>query len=610
MTESTQIRGPATLSAIRDAVDSDIWARVNREMVAKAIGEYMYEGLLEPEPVWATDGRVQYRLAVGQTTYRFEATPRRFDSYHVHATTVERAAGENGWVPADDAVRFLRAVGNRLDIDGMTESKLVREHVNTLLVDAHIRTHRESQSAPPDPTEVSYAALDAELDGHPWITYSKGRLGFGYDDHHRYAPEQQPSLRLYWLAVRRSGATARTVRGTDYESFVESELGEYRADRFRDILTDRALDPGNYRFFPTHEWQWHNTIATFFADEIAADRLVPLEAGPPVYQPLQSVRTLVDTTDSGAHDVKVPLRMLNTLVYRGIPSERIRLAPQVTDALWEIRDGDPFLADEHEFVLPGEVASIDYSHPVYDDIDGAPYQYQEMLGAIWRESVTELIDDEQRAIPLSVLLYEHGETTMLGEFASAAGVSVGQWLDSLLDVLLPPLLHFLYGYGVGFSPHGEDAIVVIEDGLPVRAGVKDFIDLTLTEESRPEQSPFPPECWTALVTKPLSRMRQCLVASLFVCVFRYLADIAARHHGHDEDRFWRQVRERIVAYQARFPELADRFEECDLLAPSFKRICLNRSRLTEYGYRDAPQRPSITVDGRVSNALYEVERDT
>ncbi|GCF15888.1 iron transporter [Haloarcula mannanilytica] len=604
-----QTRGPATLAAIREAVDGDTWETVNREMVAKAIAELLYEGLLAPEPIWASDGRVQYRLVVGETTYRFEATPRRFDSYYVDPASVERSVAGEEWVLAVDAVRFLRELGSNLDIEGMTVSKLIREHVNTLLVDAHVRTRRENRESPPNPTELSYANLDAELDGHPWITYSKGRLGFGYEDHHRYAPEQQPSLRLYWLAARRTQTTAETVSGTDYESFVSSELGTRRAGRFGEMLTERGFDPENYRLLPVHEWQWHNTVATFFADEIAADRLVPLEAGPPVYQPLQSVRTLVNTTDPAAHDVKLPLRMLNTLIYRGIPGERVRLAPQVTDALWKIRNGDSFLADEHEFLLPGEVASIDYDHPVYDEIDGTPYQYQEMLCAIWRESITECINESEQAIPLSALLYEHEGTTMLGEFAAAAGVGVDQWLGDLFDVLLPPLLHFLYQYGVGFSPHGEDAIIVIEDGLPVRAGVKDFIDLTLTETPRPEQSPFSPECWDALVTKPLSRMRQCLVASLFVCVFRYLADLVARQHGYDEDRFWRQVRERIIAYQTRFPELTDRFEECDLLAPSFKKICLNRNRLTEYGYRDTAQRPSITVDGRVSNALSEVARD-
>ncbi|GAA3331862.1 hypothetical protein GCM10020331_090090 [Ectobacillus funiculus] len=29
------------------------------------------------------------------------------------------------------------------------------------------------------------------MTGHPWITYNKGRIGFGYDDYIKYAPEQK-----------------------------------------------------------------------------------------------------------------------------------------------------------------------------------------------------------------------------------------------------------------------------------------------------------------------------------------------------------------------------------------------------------------------------------
>jgi siderophore synthetase component len=38
-------------------------------------------------------------------------------------------------------------------------------------------------------------------------------------------------------------------------------------------------------------------------------------------------------------------------------------------------------------VLLGEVASLAVPHPDYETLPGAPYQYRELLGCIWRESL-------------------------------------------------------------------------------------------------------------------------------------------------------------------------------------------------------------------------------
>lgn len=60
----------------------------------------------------------------------------------------------------------------------------------------------------------------------------------------------------------------------------------------------------------------------------------------------------------------------------------------------------------------------------------------------------------------------------------------------------------------------------------------------------------------------------------------------------------------ILRHQARFPELKERYELFDLLGERIGRLCLNRNRLYEDGYRDRPDRPRAVEYGTVPNPLY------
>jgi siderophore synthetase component len=166
----------------------------------------------------------------------------------------------------------------------------------------------------------------------------------------------------------------------------------------------------------------------------------------------------------------------------------------------------------------------------------------------------------------------------------APALAAADWLAALCEAVLPPLLHVLSRYGTVFSPHGENAILVQRDGISTRLAVKDLVDdVNISDQPLPE-----------------------LQAALFVGHLRHLADLAEEHLGVAERRFWMMVRAAILAYQDRFPELADRFKTFDLLAPRFAKICLNRNRLLTDGYADRPERPHAATFGTVRNALDEV----
>ncbi|WP_049929127.1 IucA/IucC family protein [Halopiger goleimassiliensis] len=592
-----------------DVLTDDRWTDAERALLAKILREFTYEGIVDPEPVDADpsdESWTRYEIDLDGTRYRFDAQQRYWDSISVRPASIEREPDDgDGFDPADDPLRFVVDLEPTVDLDGITAGHLVREYTNTLLADAHIAADETDVSV----LDMTYAEIEGEMTGHPWLTFNKGRIGWGYDDYLQFAPERSEPISLSWCAVSREAATFVGVEDLEYETLVRSELGGHY-DRFRDELADRGLEPDDYRVVPVHDWQWSNTVVPLFGKQLATDVIVPLGQGPDEYRPMQSVRTFVNVDEPDKHNVKLPMRIINTLVWRGLPGERTEAAPIVTEYIKGIRDDDPFLRDECELVLPGEIAGIDVDHPTFDALSGPAYQYDELLGCVWRESVTALIDDDERAMTLSALLHVEDDEPVVSKLVERSGLSLSEWLEELFATMLPPLLHYLYRYGTAFSPHGENTILVLEDGRPSRLGVKDFVDdVNVTEHPIEELQALPDEVDDVLLSVPPSDLRLFLVYGLFVGVYRYLADVLVRHHEYPEERFWRQVRAAVEDYHAQFPELEDRFALFDLLEPTFPRLTLNRNRIIDYGYQDLPERPHPIEHGTVENALYAVSPD-
>ena len=341
----------------------------------------------------------------------------------------------------------------------------------------------------------------------------------------------------------------------------------------------------------------------------AAGDLVVLGEGPDAYLPQQSIRTLTNLTTPGRHHLKLPMSILNTLVWRGLPTERTVAAPRVTEFLTRILAADPFLHADRRLVLLGEVASVAVPHPDYEALPGAPYQYRELVGCIWRESLQGKLDPGERAMTMAALLHRDRQgTPVVAALVERSGMAATGWLAALFEAVLPPLLHVLYRYGTVFSPHGENAILVHRDGVPTRLAVKDFVDdVNVSDQPLPElRAALRPEVAEVLLAEPPDWLCQFLWASLFVGHLRYLADLVEDHLGVDERRFWALVRSTILGYQDRHPDQADRYKTFDLLAPRFAKICLNRNRLLTDGYADRPERPHAATHGTVRNALDEV----
>ncbi|MFI5534451.1 IucA/IucC family protein [Kitasatospora sp. NPDC051853] len=548
-------------------------------MLAKMIGEFAYEELFVPEP----DG-TGYRLELPGAVYRFTARRGAYGSWQVDPDSVACAAD-----PAGDPLRLLQLARTTLGLSGDTVGHLVRELTATLMADAGLLAEELTAA---ELADLDHPSLEGRQGGHPWIVPNKGRLGLSARDAAAWTPEARQPQRLPWLAVHRS-------------------LAEYRgqADLYEQELSPefRELAGPDFLLLPVHPWQWDEVLLPLFAPWIAEGLIVPLPSDGDLRLPQQSIRSFFNLSHPERCTVKLPLSVLNTLVWRGLPTERTLAAPAVTSWIHGLRDGDPFLRDECRVILLGEIASVTVDHPLYRDLPEVPYQYKELLGAIWREPLGRYLAPHERARTLASLLQTGSDGRALAaELVGRSGLPARDWLRRLFAVMMPPLLHFLYRYGTVFSPHGENAIIVFDQhDAPARLAVKDFVDdVNISDQPLPELDGLPEEVGGVLLREPPAFLCQFLHSGLFIGVFRYLAPLFERQLGVPENEFWELLRERITAYQRRFPELGERFRLFDLFTPRIDRLCLNRNRLLLDGYRDRPERPHAAVHGQVANPLH------
>ncbi|WP_028063423.1 IucA/IucC family protein [Solirubrobacter soli] len=534
------------------------WERANRELIAKLLTELEFEELLAPV---VGD---EWSLTLGGLTLHYSARRKALGHARVDPASL-RASRDGVPVPLPDAVEVVAIGAPALGVDPATTAGLIGEISSTLFSDVHqLETGRPAAEL----IDLDPVALEGELRGHPWIVASKGRVGFSADDLKRYAPEARTPVGILLLAVE----------GADW----------------------RGREPG---LVPVHPWQWENRIQTLYAGDIARGRIRLAGALDGRWTAQQSIRTLADADDPERHHLKLALSILNTSVYRGLPRDRTLAAPALSAWLKERVASDPFLKD---LILLGEVASVSVAHRAFEAVPDVPYQHTELLGAIWRESVTGFLREGERAISLAALLHrDPAGVPFVVPLIERSGLSVAEWVERLHEVTLPPLLHVLYRFGAAFSPHAQNCMLVLRDDAPARLVVKDFVDdMMVSSDPLPELEDMPADVRAALGDGvEAAILVQWIQGGLLVCVHRYLSELLEDALGYSESAFWEAAERTVAAYQARFGELEDRFALFDMDAPAFVKLCLNRVRMLERGYADDAQRPVAAAVGWIDNPL-------
>ncbi|MDQ0675505.1 siderophore synthetase component [Pseudarthrobacter siccitolerans] len=591
-------------------LDGDRWDNANRHLLRKALAEFSHERIITPETMSRTgSGAAAYRVRSDDGTheYRFDARVLELEHWSIDAGSIR--SFQDGTEAPLDVLEFITAFHGTLGINLQMLPVYLEEVSSTLASHAYKQWAGQPWAAElaagvtggRNPA-VDFQAIERSMtEGHPCFVANNGRLGFGITDYHAFAPETGAPVQLEWVAVHRSRAVFTATEGLDYRAHLDSELGPLLAG-FDAELRLQGLDPDQYYLMPVHPWQWENKLTVTFAAEIARQRIVYLGTGRDSYQAQQSIRTFFNTSAPARHYVKTAMSVLNMGFMRGLSPQYMKATPAINDWLRDLIESDDALQGRG-FTMIGELAAIGYHNGYYEAASPSGSPYRKMLSALWRESPLPLLQDGQQLSTMASLLHvDAGGKPMVSALIERSGLAPQDWLRRYFEAYLVPLVHCLYKYELACMPHGENVILVLEDGVPVRAIMKDIAEEIVVMGDRLD---LPEGVSRIKAAIPDGEKVLAIFTDVFDCIFRFLAALLEEDGKLSQEEFWRTAAASISDYQGQHPELAAQFSRHNLFAPDFELSCLNRLQLRNNQQMLDLTDPSggLQTAGRLANPL-------
>jgi aerobactin synthase len=582
-------------------IDSTLWKQVNLALIAKSIAELHYEKALSV--VSYKPGEYALHLKSGRA-YCFSANEGIWGRLNIDpgslimTSTSARQAENQAGGDALDAGQFFVNAQSELELSDADLGNLLHETANTLAADMLLRQARKNHSA----RAMAFMAdeqLQCLLDGHPKAIVNKGRIGWGAEDYQRYAPECSKPRALVWLAVDATLCKSGIGVELGWASLLDDSFstGDPVAARLQSLIGQGYLP------LPVHPWQWQHYIRHHYAALLATEQLIYLGPVGDEYLPQVSLRTLSNHDRPGALHIKLPITILNTSCFRGIPGDFIHCGPELSAWMASLCAKDAELQQRGTAVME-EIAGVHVPQVLHNQLDASPYRYKEMLGATWRQSPASHCKAGERHMLMAALLQcDESGKSIASALIEESGIRPEQWLSELFTAVMVPLYHLLCAYGVGLVAHAQNLTVMLAQHRPKRVLLKDFQgDLRVLDSGVAERAGLPA---SADVVKrlPGNYLIHDLYTGHCVTVLRFLSAQLAKEGVIAELDFYRQLAKVLRDYQGRHPGLAPVFAELNLFAAKIERVCINRVRLKE-GYGDSAQRPVPIVDGFVDNPLY------
>ncbi|XAS67750.1 IucA/IucC family siderophore biosynthesis protein [Micrococcaceae bacterium Sec5.7] len=590
------------------------WAAANRHLVRKALAEFSHERILAPSRVSPDSGMpgepADYQVLSDDATVEYSFSARLLELDHWSIDPVSIRCTRDGLESGLDALNFITEFPDTLGIREEMLPVYLEEISSTLSSHAYKQWVGQPSSAElaAGVTGGANAAIDFQAiersmtEGHPCFVANNGRLGFGVSDYLAFAPETGAPVQLEWIAVHRSKAVFTSGEGLDYRAHLDAELGDSTVACFHAELGAQGLDPSGYFLMPVHPWQWENKLTVTFAAEIAQNHIVHLGIGADSYQAQQSIRTFFNTGAPEKCYVKTAMSVLNMGFMRGLSPQYMKATPAINDWLRALIRRDDVL-QRRGLAMISEVAAIGYHNGYYEAASAKDSPYRKMLSALWRESPLPLLkDDQQLATMASLLHVDSAGKPVVSALMEQSGLAPSEWLRRYFEAYLIPLVHCLYRYELAFMPHGENVILVLENGVPVRAVMKDIAEEIVVMGDRLE---LPEEVSRIRADIPDSEKVLAIFTDVFDCIFRFLNALLVEDGKLSGDEFWGIAATAIQEYQAQHPELADQFARHDLFAADFELSCLNRLQLRNNQQMLDLTDPSggLQMAGRLSNPL-------
>lgn len=556
------------------------WEAANRHVLAKALGEFCHERLLDP---------VEYgerRYCVQKDGHRLIFSAGRYQLNHwlVAAESLQyQQLVNDSWHEAEvDVIDFITLFYRELTLSEAQLPVYLEELSSTLSSYCYKQAHATHTSAQlaqfPGSAAQSFQLVESSMtEGHPCFVANNGRMGVGRSDYLRYAPETGSALKLGWVAAHTSRAQFDAIDTLDYETLLATQLDpeerQYLDETLDSALFGTGLSPSDYIYMPVHPWQWENRLSITFANDIARKHLIWLGYSQDEYQAQQSIRTFFNLSDPTRHYVKTAMSILNMGFMRGLSAEYMKVTPAINQWLGELFDNDPVLATAPVALLR-EIAAVGYRNPQFEAATNKTAPQRKMLAALWRESPISMLKSEEKLATMASLLHvDFSGNSFAGALIRRSGLAPADWLTRYLDAYLVHLVHCLAAYDLVFMPHGENVIMVLENGVVKKVLLKDLGEEIAILSDRVE------------LPEEIRRVRTggdpvlSVFTDVFDSFFRFLAPLLDTEGLLAEGEFWTIVAERLLEYRTQHPQFAQHFDDLGLFIPSFPLSCLNRLQL-------------------------------
>lgn len=348
-----------------------------------------------------------------------------------------------------------------------------------------------ARAANPGGAALPADSADAEqavTEGHPQHPCCRTRTGMSIADVLAYAPEHHPVVRLALLRVP--------------------------ADRWRGAGTwPRHLRDGDTILMPLHPWQRDHVLARH-RDLAVAEETVPA-------RPLLSLRTLAPLGVLPGCHLKTALDVQVTNYRRTISPAEVADGPPLSDLVSALVDktgyGDSLRVLRE---LGGGAVCV----------AGEP---SPSLAAMVRESTECHLDTGEIAVPLTAVQ------------ATGAAVLSGdpvRWLADFAGLVLPPALTLL-SMGVALEAHGQNTLVVLRDGRPVRVLYRDLDGVRVSPRRLARCGFSLPPLLGTRAGDDVAALHTKLFGGLVSGVFSELVHVLARTHGVEPRALWGVVAE-------------------------------------------------------------------
>lgn len=418
--------------------------------------------------------------------------------------------------PIGGPVELLARLGLRTPAAERLAAELDDSVVNLALARA---ANAGARLTPEDSTDAEQAVVD----GHPQHPCCRTRTGMSLADVLAYAPEHHPVVRLALLRVP--------------------------ADRWRGAGTwPGHLRDGDTILLPLHPWQ-RDHVLVHHPGLAVVEETIPA-------RPLLSMRTLAPLGVLPGCHIKTALDVQVTNYRRTISPAEVADGPLLSDLVAAVVD------------KAGHGGSLRVLRELGGGavcVDGRP---SASLAAMIRESTECCLGPGETAVPLTAV------------HATGAAVVAGdpvRWLSEFAGLILPPALTLL-SMGVALEAHGQNTLVVLRDGRPVRVLYRDLDGVRVSPRRLARCGFTLPALLGTRAGDDAEALRTKLFGALVSGVFSELVDVLSRTRGAEPRALWGVVAE---AGRRVYADLPDREDEAAFLGDTMPLKATVAMRLAE-----------------------------